>query len=148
MTKVLDDLCNYRRYCWNQGLELWYELYNQRIEMVPANLRKKLQLAIKDKTIVFSEGEQGLLNSYPTPSNCVVRDLLVKNKEDWQYLLSSRVLQLAVKDLSIAWSTFFDSRKSSKKENERSENLPFVTRKIPNKVLKQIELLSKAENCF
>ena len=119
MTKVLDDLCNYRRYCWNQGLELWNELYDRRIEMVPANLRKKSQLAIKDKTIIFSEEEQGLLNSYPTPSNRVVRDLLVKDKEDWQYLLSSRVLQLAVKDLSIAWSTFFDSRKSSKKKKTK-----------------------------
>ena len=34
MTKVLDDLCDYRRYCWNQGLELWNDLYDQRVEMV------------------------------------------------------------------------------------------------------------------
>ena len=53
MTKVLDDLCDYRRYCWNQGLNLWNELYNQRVKMVPADLRKKSQLAIKDKTICF-----------------------------------------------------------------------------------------------
>ena len=27
MKKVLDDLCNYRRYCWNQGLALWNDMY-------------------------------------------------------------------------------------------------------------------------
>ena len=148
MTKVLDDLCNYRRYCWNQGLELWYELYNKRIEMVPANLRKKLQLAIKDKTIVFSEGEQGLLNSYPTPSNCVVRDLLVKNKEDWQYLLSSRVLQLAVKDLSIAWSTFFDSRKSSKKRKRKIGKPTFRDKKNPKQSFKTDRASIKSGKLF
>lgn len=58
MTKILDNLCNYRRYCWNQGLELWTDLYEQRVEMVPASLRKKSQLAIKDKTIAFSKEEQ------------------------------------------------------------------------------------------
>ena len=53
MVKALDDLCDYRRYCWNQGLELWNELYKQRVAMVPVDVRKKSQLAIKDKTIVF-----------------------------------------------------------------------------------------------
>ena len=62
MTRVLDDLCNYRRYCWNQGLELWNDLYDQRVEMVPVDLRKKSQQAIRDKNIVFSEEEQELLS--------------------------------------------------------------------------------------
>ena len=53
MRKVLDSLCDYRRYCWNQGLDVWNDLYDQRIEMVPADLREKSQLAIKDKSIVF-----------------------------------------------------------------------------------------------
>ena len=119
MTRVLDDLCDYRRYCWNQGLELWNKLYDKRVAMVPVDVRKKSQLAIKDKTIVFSDEEKDLLNSFPSPSNRVVRDLLVKDKEDWQYMLSSRVLQLAVKDLSTAWSTFFDSRISSKKRKRK-----------------------------
>ena len=116
MTKVLDNLCDYRRYCWNQGLELWNDLYDQRIEMVPASLRKKSQLAIKDKTIVFSKEEQELLDMFPSPSHYVVLNLMVKDKEDWQYLLSSRVLQLAVKDLATSWSAFFDSKKSKTKK--------------------------------
>ena len=136
MTRVLDDLCDYRRYCWNQGLELWNELYDQRIEMVPADIRKKSQLAFKDKTIIFSKEDQSLLNSYPSPSNRVIRDLLVKDKEDWQYLLSSRVLQLAVKDLSTAWSTFFDSRNSSKQRRRKVGKPTFRDKKNPKQGFK------------
>ena len=119
MTKVLDNLCDYRRYCWNQGLELWNDLYEQRIEMVPASLRKKSQLAIKDKTIKFSKDEQELLDMFPSPSYCNVQNLLVKDKEDWQYLLSSRVLLWAIKDLTNAWLAFFDSQKSKSKSKSK-----------------------------
>ena len=118
MQNVLDSLCDYRRYCWNHGLELWNDLYEQRIEMVPASLRKKSQLAIKDKTIKFSKEEQELLDMFPSSSERVVRDLMVKDKEDWQYTLSSKVLPLAVRDLAQAWSTFFDSKKSKKKKRK------------------------------
>ena len=82
MIKILNNLCDYRRYCWNQGLALWNELYDQRIKMVPADLRKKSQSAIKDKTIIFSEEEQELLHLFPSPSNRVIRNNLVANKAD------------------------------------------------------------------
>ena len=121
MAKVLDDLCNYRRYCWNHGLELWNDLYSQRVEMVPANLRKKSQLAIKDKTITFSKDEQELLNMFPSASHYVVQNLMVKDKEDWQYLLSSRVLQWAIRDLANAWSAFFNSKKPTKKTSKKKK---------------------------
>ena len=119
MTRVLDDLCNYRRYCWNQGLELWNDLYDQRVEMVSVDLRKKSQLAIKDKSIVFSEEEQELLSMFPSPSNRVVRNLLVADRADWQYSRSSRVLQLAIRDLANAWSAVFDSKKPKKKSSKK-----------------------------
>lgn len=121
MTKVLDNLCDYRRYCWNQGLELWNDLYNQRIEMVPADIRKKSQLAIKDKTIKFSKDEQELLNMFPSPSHYVVLNLLVKDKEDWQYTLSSRVLQRTIGDLANAWSAFFNSQRPAKKDPKKKK---------------------------
>lgn len=121
MTKILDNLCDYRRYCWNQGLMLWNELYDQRIKMVPADLRKKSQLAIKDKTIVFSEEEQELLRLFPSPSHRVVQNILVANKADWQYTLSSRVLQMAIKDLAHSWSAFFDSKKPKKKGSKKKK---------------------------
>ena len=121
MAKALDNLCDYRRYCWNHGLELWNDLYDQRVEMVPADIRKKSQLAIKDKTITFSDEERELLDLFPSPSERVVRDLMVKDKEDWQYLLSSRVLQWAIKDLANAWSAFFNSKKSKKKASKKKK---------------------------
>ena len=122
MKMVLDSLCDYRRYCWNHGLELWNILYEQRIEMVPASLRKKSQLAIKDKTIKFSKDEQELLDMFPSPSKYVVQNLTVKDKEDWQYTLSSRVLQLAIRDLATAWSAFFNSKKSKSKSKYKPKS--------------------------
>ena len=121
MAKVLDSLCDYRRYCWNQGLDLWNDLYDQRVEMVPADLRKKSQLAIKDKSIVFSEEEQGLLNSFPSPSHRVVQNILVADKADWQYKLSSRTLQMAIKDLAHAWSAFFNSKKLNNRGSKKKK---------------------------
>ena len=121
MTKVLDDLCDYRRYCWNHGLELWNELYDQRVKNVPVDLRKKSQLAIKDKTIVFSEEEQELLRLFPSPSHRVIRNKLVANKEDWQYKLSARVLQWAIRDLANGWSAFFDNKKPKKKKSKKKK---------------------------
>ena len=121
MMKILDDLCDYRRYCWNQGLNVWNDLYDQRVKNVPTGLRKKSQLAIKDKTIVFSEEEQELLTLFPSPSHHVVQNILVANKANWQYSLSSRVLQMAIKDLAHAWSAFFDSKKPKKKNSKKKK---------------------------
>ena len=81
MKKVLDDLCDYRRYCWNQGLALWNDMYDS-------------SLILDDKKL--------------KPSKRKVRDELVANKEDWQYQLSARCLQLAISDLGKAWSNFFN----------------------------------------
>lgn len=33
MKKVLDDLCDYRRYCWNRGLALWNDMYDASLIM-------------------------------------------------------------------------------------------------------------------
>lgn len=85
MKKVLDDLCDYRRYCWNQGLVLWNDMYDS-------------SLILDDKKL--------------RPSERKVRDELVINKEDWQYQLSARCLQLAISDLGKAWSNFFNKAMS------------------------------------
>ena len=135
MIKVLDDLCDYRHYCWNQGLNLWNELYDQRVKNVPVDLRKKSQLAIKDKTITFSEEEQELLRLFPSPSHRVIRNKLVANKADWQYTLSSRVLQWAIRDLANAWSAFFDSKKPKKKKRKVGKP-SFRTKKNPKQGFK------------
>ncbi|OXS49136.1 transposase [Ligilactobacillus agilis] len=80
MKQVLDYLCDYRRYCWNQGLALWNDMYDASLVLGDKKLR---------------------------PSARKVRDELVANKEDWQYQLSARCLQLAISDLGKAWSNFF-----------------------------------------
>ncbi|MDE6491918.1 MAG: transposase [Lactobacillus sp.] len=81
MQKHLDALCDYRRYCWNKGLKTWQLMYEAH------TLNKK---------------------DNPSPNERRVRDELVANKADWQYDLSARCLQLAVKDLANAWQNFFD----------------------------------------
>ena len=141
MAKILDNLCDYRRYCWNHGLELWNDLYDQRVEMVPVNLRKKLRLAIKDKAIVFSKDEQELLDLFPSPSHHIIQNIMVKDKEDWQYQLSSRVLQWTIRDLANAWSAFFNSKKSKSKSNAKTKSRKagkpsFRTKKNPKQGFK------------
>ena len=110
MLAILDMLCDYRRYCWNQALDVWMFLYHQRQEHLPSDLRLKVKQAIKDKSISFTDAENALLTQYPAPTNYTVRDILVKNKHEWQYQLSSRVLQLAVADLAKAWQYFFNNK--------------------------------------
>ena len=85
MQKHLDNLCDYRRYCWNKGLETWQLMYEAH------TLNKK---------------------DNPSPNERRVRDELVAKKEDWQYELSARCLQLVVKDLANAWKNFFDKAQS------------------------------------
>ena len=79
MTKQLVALCDYRRYCWNQGLATWNDMY-----------------------------EANTINPIdnPKPNQYRVRNELVANKEDWQDKLSARCLQLAIKDLAQAWQNF------------------------------------------
>lgn len=81
MKQVIDDLCNYRRYCWNQGLELWNDMYEE-------------SKIMNDKA--------------KRPSTRKIRNELVRTKADWQYQYSSRCLQLAITDLGNAWQNFFD----------------------------------------
>ena len=63
MKKALDDLCNYRRYCWNQGLALWNDMYDESLIMDDQKCR---------------------------PNERKVRNELVHNKQDWQFTLSAR----------------------------------------------------------
>ena len=68
MKTILDSLCDYRRYCWNQGLELWNTLYDARLIGLSAELRAKIKESLTDKTIEFSEEEQALRAIFPAPS--------------------------------------------------------------------------------
>ncbi|WP_172573185.1 helix-turn-helix domain-containing protein, partial [Ligilactobacillus agilis] len=39
MKQVFDDLCDYRRYCWNQGLALWNDMYDASLVLGDKKLR-------------------------------------------------------------------------------------------------------------
>lgn len=107
MLTVLDNLCDYRRFCWNQALDIWLFLYQQRQEHLPSDLRLKVKQAVKDKSISFTDNEKVLLAQYPSPSYYTVRSILTEQKQEWQYQLSSRILYFAVDDLAKAWEYYF-----------------------------------------
>jgi len=120
MKTVLDSLCDYRRYCWNQGLELWNTLYEARLIGLPDELRAKIKASLTDKTIQFSEEEQALRALFPTPAERKVRDELVAQRAEWQFKHSLRVLQQAIKDLATAWNLFFNNPKTANKPGFQS----------------------------
>ena len=124
MKTVLDSLCDYRRYCWNQGLEIWNTLYEQRLIALPDELRAKIKASLTDKTIKFSEDEQALRARFPAPSQIVVQNELVAQKADWQYELSARALLLTIQDLARAWNLFFKDPKTAGKPGFKSRKKP------------------------
>lgn len=83
MTRHISDLFNYRRYIWNQSLGIWNDMYDE-------------SLLAGDK--------------YLCPSGSKVRDELVKNKQDWQFKLSARVLQQTIASLEKAWKNYFNPK--------------------------------------
>ena len=130
MRTYLDSQCDYRRYCWNQGLKVWNDIYDQRVISLPTDLKLKIKESLKDKSIPFTEEEMNLRKEFPSPTERHVRNELVANKSDWEYENSSRVLQLAVKDLSDTWIRFF------KKSQESSSKPKFKRRKEPKQGFK------------
>lgn len=125
MKRVLDSLCDYRRYCWNQAIVCWNNQYEARLIGLPEELLDKLS----SKTETLTLDEKYLVNQYPSPSHYSVRNELTTRKEDWQYTLSSRVLRQAVKDLATAWELFFNNQDTAGKPT-------FKTRKAPKQGFK------------
>ena len=125
MKRVLDSLCDYRRYCWNAAIECWNEQYEARLVGLPEDLRDKL----RSKTEYLTNEEKDLVNQYQIPSHYSVQNELVAQKEDWQYTFYSRVLQQAVKDLATAWALFL-------KHQDAAGKPTFKTRKAPKQGFK------------
>lgn len=125
MKHVLDSLCNYRRYCWNEAIACWNDQYEARLVGIPESIIDKLRS--KNESLI--DEERDLVNQYPSPSHYSVRDELVARKEDWQYAFSSRVLQQAVKDVATAWELFF-------KNQDTTGQPTFKTRKAPKQGFK------------
>lgn len=125
MKHVLDSLCDYRRYCWNQAIECWNEQYEARLIGISESVLNKL----RSKTEPLTLEEKELVNQCPNPSHYSVQNELVAQKEDWQYALSSRVLQQAVKDVATAWGLFFNHQDTAGRPT-------FKTRKSPKQGFK------------
>ena len=125
MKRVLDSLCDYRRYCWNKAIVCWNEQYEARLIGLSEDLFDKL----RSKTEPLTAEEKELVKQYPNPSHYSVRDELTALKEDWQYAFSSRVLRQAVKDLATAWELFFKNQDTTGKPT-------FKTRKAPKQGFK------------
>ena len=99
-------------------------MYGARLIGLPDELRAKIKASLTDKTITFSEEEQALRALFPAPSERMVRDELVEQKADWQFELSARTLQLAIKDLAEAWNLFFNNQKTANKPGFQSRKKP------------------------
>ena len=123
MKKYLDKQCDYKRYCWNKGLALWNVLYEQRTISLPTALKIKIKESLTNKKIKFTDEEIELRKLFPSPNERNVRNELVANKEDWEYENSTRVLQLAIKDLANSWNRYF------KKSQENVSKPKFKSKK-------------------
>ena len=130
MKKYLDKQCDYRRYCWNKGLETWNMLYEQRTISLPTVLKVKIKESLTDKKIKFTPAETELRKLFPAPNERNVRNELVANKEDWEYENSARVLQLSVKDLTDSWDRYLN------KSQEKVNKPKFKSKKDPKQGFK------------
>lgn len=63
MKRVLDSLCDYRRYCWNKAIASWNEQYESRLIGLPESILTKL----KNRDEALTPEERELLNQYPSP---------------------------------------------------------------------------------
>ena len=86
MKNHIIDLFNYRRYIWNQSLDTWNDMYDESVILDDKKLR---------------------------PNEYAIRNKLVADKQDWQYNLSSRVLQQTIGQLERAWKNFFNPSMTS-----------------------------------
>lgn len=128
MRNYINQACDYRRYCYNQALETWQNMYWCRRIMLPISIRNSLKRQVNDKNVELSFAEEVMNQNTPTPNEQRVRNEMVTNKADWQDLYSARILQWAVKDLAKAWNNFFDKTKpnwgmphfQAKKNNKQS----------------------------
>ena len=84
-------------------------MYEACLISLPVELRAKIKASLTDKTIKFSEEEQALRALFPAPAERKVRDKLVAQRAEWQFELSPGALQLAIKDLAVAWNLFFNN---------------------------------------
>ena len=104
MRQYFEMMFGYRRYCWNQALNTWNEMY----EMHTINP-----------------------DDNPSPTQYSVQKSLFANKQNWEYELSSRTIVKTVKDLSDSFKRFFNKSipdaKHPKFQTKRNPKQSFKT---------------------
>ena len=104
MRQYFEMMFGYRRYCWNQALNTWNEMY----EMHTINP-----------------------DDNPSPNFYKVKKYLFAEKQDWEYQLSSRTIGLTAKDLSDSFKRFFNKSipdtKHPKFQTKRNPKQSFKT---------------------
>lgn len=108
MKKVLDSLCDYRRFSWNLGLETWQNMHEARQLALTQHLKAELKKPRKKQKLTNAERE--ILANNPVPSWRRIRDELTENKQYWQTKLPAHVFNLAIQDLGNAWQNFLIKR--------------------------------------
>lgn len=83
MKRVLDANMDYRRWCWNQGLELWQDMYNARTIALPS---QKRQLIANQRRDYLHKLTTNLVKQYDV---IVIEDLKTKNLQKNHHLAKS-----------------------------------------------------------
>lgn len=107
MAKILDQWCDYRRYCYNNALELWNEMYPEYRRLVSDELLEELKKPKKERSFT-KEQENFLAEYYPTAAT--VQKKLTAVKQSWEKQVSSRILQQACADLGKSFAKFKKDR--------------------------------------
>ena len=103
MAHVLDQLCDYRRYCYNKALELWNATYSEYRMLVSPEILAEFKKPKEERQ--FTE-EQNLFISRYYPTAALIQKKLTASKQSWEKQISSRILQQACADLGKAFKKF------------------------------------------
>lgn len=103
MAHVLDQWCDYRRYCYNKALELWNATYSEYRMLVSPEILTEFKKPKEERQ--FTE-EQKLFISRYYPTAALIQKKLTASKQSWEKQISSRILQQACADLGKAFKKF------------------------------------------
>ncbi|MFR0586020.1 RNA-guided endonuclease InsQ/TnpB family protein [Lactobacillus porci] len=103
MSHVLDQWCDYRRYCYNKALETWNATYTEYRMTVSPEIIAELKKPKKERQFT-KEQELFISNYYPTAA--LIQKKLTASKQSWEKQISSRILQQACADLGKSFKKF------------------------------------------
>ena len=103
MKQILDQWCDYRRYCYNKALELWNATYTEYRMTASPEILAEFKKPKKERQFT-KEQELFISNYYPTAA--LIQKKLTASKQSWEKQISSRILQQACADLGKSFKKF------------------------------------------